>query len=207
MATSPSRSSRRLSPLLLAAALVAAAVVGGVVGAWWAGGDDDPRPSAVDVGFLRDMIRHHDQAVEMAMLALNNDPGAEVRGFALDVLRLQQRERGVMEALLARWGEPEATPDAPAMAWMGMPVPLAAMPGYQPVAALDALAEASGEDLEVRFLTMMRDHHAGGVHMAEAAAERATLAEVRALAERQVRVQRAEMDDYERALEAADPPS
>jgi uncharacterized protein (DUF305 family) len=74
------------------------------------------------------------------------------------------------------------------------------MPGMQPPQAMDALEAATGDDAGRLFLTMMRDHHLGGVHMAEYAAEHGSDDDIRDLATRMARNQRVEANEYRAQL-------
>ena len=155
-------------------------------------------PSAVDVGFLTDMVVHHEQAVEMSSVALaREDLPPPVRAFVLEVLSAQRYEIGLMEATLRSWGEPVDDADDQAMAWMGSPVPEDAMPGMASEADLDRLAGATGEELGALWLAMMTSHHEGGVDMARAAARDAGDPFVRELAARMARNQAVEINEYE----------
>jgi uncharacterized protein (DUF305 family) len=73
---------------------------------------------------------------------------------------------------------------------------VADMPGMQTDEALDELAAASGREADRLFFTMMREHHIGGVHMAEYAAEHAGSSRVRELASRMARFQTTEVAEY-----------
>ena len=63
-------------------------------------------PNAVDVGFLQDMIDHHDQAVTMAMAVIGRPSDPTTQSFAREVVIYQRWEVGVMDTLLADWGKP-----------------------------------------------------------------------------------------------------
>lgn len=183
---------------VLAALLVAVAFLAGAVG--WALGsrDDAPGPGSADVRFLQDMIRHHEQAVELASLAVTAAPDVTVRKFAKEVITFQQYEIGLMVATLERWGHRPDADRATVMEWMGMPTPAEAMAGMASEEELAAYRRAEGRDLDLRFLRLMRAHHEGGVHMAEAAVERARDRSVRELARRMARNQRIEIEEYRR---------
>jgi len=43
------------------------------------------------------------------------------------------------------------------------------MPGMPTPEQITKLREAKGKDLEVQYLTLMRQHHLGGIHMAQEA--------------------------------------
>ncbi|MEA3075965.1 MAG: hypothetical protein QOF60_873 [Actinomycetota bacterium] len=175
------------------------ALMAGAVG--WAWGSRDPRPgrSSVDVGFLYDMIAHHEQAILMANLetAAGADPTA--LAFAREIVRSQSYEIGLMERRLADFGySPDDAPTG-AMGWMGRVVPLALMPGMASDDELALLDSRVGPEADALFLALMKDHHAGGVHMAEDAAVRAHDPWIRDLAARIARNQRVEVREYEQA--------
>ena len=163
-------------------------------------GTDGPTHNDADIGFLRDMIDHHDQANFISAIALRGSASVAVRNAALDVVAAQRYEVGLMEGWLIEWGIDEGDPNRDAMAWMGMPSKPGVMPGMATPAQLDELAKASGEALDVRFVELMIEHHRGGVHMAEAARESAGDPQVRWLAGRMVRNQRQEIRELETLL-------
>lgn len=177
----------------LVVAVAVVAVLGGVVLERRTG---SPSADSVDVGFLQDMRSHHDQAVQMASVAAATAADPQVRDFAREVLIFQQYEIGYMEALLEEWDAFPADPDRTAMEWMGMRSTVAGMPGMASEDELERLADASGEEANELFLRLMSDHHRGGLHMAEHAAENAGDARVRDLADRMARTQRAEIGEY-----------
>jgi uncharacterized protein (DUF305 family) len=155
-----------------------------------------PGAGSVDVGFMQDMTLHHEQAVEMASIAAENATDPVVRGFAREVLVFQQREIGYMEALLEDWGHWPFDPNRTAMAWMGMPTPAAEMPGMQPEREVARLRDVTGPAADAEFLRRMTEHHRGGIHMAEYAAEHSSDERVRDLARRMAAVQRSEIGEY-----------
>lgn len=154
-----------------------------------------------DVGFLQDMLTHHEQAVEMAAVitAPGSGASAPVRQFANEVVVLQRREIGVMETLLDVWGV-ERGEGLSAMGWMGMPGPVTAMPGYQTAASMTGLSSASGLERDGMFLNMMREHHAGGVQMSAAVQRFGKEGRVFELAARMAANQASEIGEYERLM-------
>lgn len=158
-----------------------------------------PSESSVDVGFLRDMSDHHDQAVRLAVVQLERGESRALRGMALDTIALQRYELGLMEARLVDWGHGRADLPRTAMAWMGMATPVDRMPGMATEADLARFVAAAGADADRLFVELMTAHHLGGIHMAEHAAEHARTPAVRELAERIAKTQRIELVDLERA--------
>ena len=57
-----------------------------------------------DVDFVRSMIPHHQGAIEMAKIALQNTKDEQVRKWATDVVREQEREIAEMRAWLKAKG-------------------------------------------------------------------------------------------------------
>lgn len=158
--------------------------------------DNPPGADSTDVGFYQDMISHHDQAIQMATLAVPKAENPTVRGFASDVLAFQEWEMGVMDRTLHEWGYSRADRSPTAMQWMGMAVPVEEMPGMATEEEMQALTDASGLEFDTMFLQLMADHHSGGLHMAEYAAANADDHDVRELAARMARNQAIEINEY-----------
>ena len=57
---------------------------------------------SADVAFVRGMIPHHQGAIDMAKIVLQYGGDEQVKKWAVDVIREQQREIGEMEAWLAK---------------------------------------------------------------------------------------------------------
>ena len=184
---------RAVAVALAAAFLFLAGSVGYVAGMR----SSEDRPSGADVGFLVDMIAHHEQAVEMSKIALSRPMPEGVTSFALEVLSDQRYEIGLMEATLTRWGEPVTDDDGIVMAWMDHAMPDDEMPGLASPEDMDRLSDATApEAIASLWLELMTVHHEGGVHMADAGAARVSDPAVRALAKRIARNQRIEINEY-----------
>lgn len=155
----------------------------------------------VDVGFLQDMLDHHDQAVELSLLELANGEDRTAREFAQETIIFQRREIGLMERLLEEGGQPRGEVPREVMSWMNMTVPLSEMPGMATEVELDALAAARGADADRLFLELMREHHVGGIHMADWAAEFGENERARELARQIADYQRIEVREYTMLME------
>lgn len=155
-----------------------------------------PAETSADVGFARDMVVHHQQAVEMSFIVRDRTTDVAVRRLAFDIINTQANQRGMMLGWLEMWGRAKSSPGPP-MEWMGHTVAPrgdgALMPGMATDAQLDALRGAKGRDAEVRFLRLMTAHHRAGADMAQAAAAAAGTDEIRNLASGMVLGQRSEI--------------
>ncbi|TSD93909.1 DUF305 domain-containing protein [Skermania sp. ID1734] len=189
---------------LLVLGVIAVALVGFAVGFFVrpATQDSTPQPGAVDIGFSQDMTVHHNQAIEMASLALTNTTDGAVRNLAYDILTSQQNQVGQMQGWLAMWGEP-SLPTGGYMGWMtgdsghgGMTMahsgPVSTMPGMASQAEIAQLRQARGQQLDVLFLQLMLRHHEGGLPMMQYAAQHADVEVVRQLAQTMVNTQQNE---------------
>ena len=118
----------------------------GAAALWALSGDDDPDVpmNAVDVGFLQDMVDHHEQALLISDTYLENNPDGDAAPYAHEVVMFQTRDLGWMRDWLAEEGYEEGEPDRSAMEWMNTPTPVAEMPGMQSQEQLDELAAANG---------------------------------------------------------------
>lgn len=187
------------------AVMLAAAVLAG--GAFLVvlatGGDDEgtaavPDTDSADAGFARDMIVHHQQAVEMSLIVRDLTDDEEVRRLAYDVINTQANQRGMLLGWLEQWELP-ASSAAPPMSWMGHEMPFEArdgalMPGMATNTQLDRLRGTEGEDAEVLFLTLMTEHHEGGAQMSQMAEATVETPVVRRLAKTTLRGQRSEIE-------------
>ncbi len=163
---------------------------------------DGEAEDSVDVGFMRDMISHHEQAIQLGLLGVANAQDPDVVQFAQETVIAQQWEIGYMTALLEDWGHDTGSTDRDAMAWMGMPGAVGDMPGMATDEEIGALRSAQGAEADALFLQLMARHHAGGQHMTDEAAERAGDPRVRELAARMARNQRGEIAEYQRRADA-----
>ena len=113
---------------------------------------------AGDVMFAQMMIPHHQQAVEMAEIALAKaDASSEVRELATAVKQAQDPEIQAMTGWLQTWGAPAPTSG---MAHGGMGS------GMMSEADMEALEQAGGKAFDRKWVSMMIAHHEGAIAMA-----------------------------------------
>lgn len=167
-----------------------------------------PVAGSVDVGFAQDMTVHHNQAVEMAAIAIANAEDPMVRDLAYDILTTQQNQIGQMTGWLSLWNQP-LLPTGDYMTWMDsghdmsghgtspsgtaeQQSGMATMPGMASSEDMAALRQARGAAADVLFLQLMLRHHEGGLHMMEYGAQYADVPTVRDLAQTMVDTQQSE---------------
>lgn len=147
---------------LLALVATGALVIAGCGGDSGGGKDFN----AQDVSFARDMIPHHEQAVEMSDLVPTRTQNPSVLALAAQIKQAQDPEITTMKGFLTAWGEPlqGGGPDEHAGHGGGS----ASMHGMVSDADMGALRNASGTDFDRLFLTHMTAHHEGAIEMAKA---------------------------------------
>jgi len=122
----------------------------------------DTRYSPDDARFMRDMIPHHHQALEMAALVGTRTNNPELIDIAGRIDAAQGDEIRFMQDWLAARGEP--VPDPTAHHHMHTSHEMAGMASPEQMAAL---AAAEGTDFDRLFLELMIRHHDGAVTMVE----------------------------------------
>jgi|SRR6266496_2534176 len=186
-----------VSAVALFVAGAAVAVVTGI------GGHRVPADGSVDAGFTRDMMIHHQQAIQMAGWVRDHGSDADVRLVAYDVETQQLTEVGLFKGWLDGWGLSASTDRAP-MSWMsGNHLHMQSgdlMPGMATTADLTRLKTLSGKELDIFFLQLMIRHHQGGIPMAQYAADHAGSDYVRTAAKKMADAQSIEVVNMEQTL-------
>ena len=188
-------------PVNILTIVVTAALLAGLIG--WMIGDSNsgPNHNEVDTGFLQDMREHHEQAIYMGFVYRSlPEIDAGLATVAGSIIVGQSQDVGRMVQMLRLFGEPEANEGETSMAWMGMPTERGQMPGMATEEQLDELQTLSGAEADDLFVQLMTDHHVGGVHMAEYAAEHGESDEVRKMATSMAASQQAEIDEMQGEL-------
>ncbi|WP_059008319.1 DUF305 domain-containing protein [Streptomyces specialis] len=146
------------------------------------GGDTDGTThNAADVTFAQAMIPHHQQAVEMAELALDRASSEDVRALAEQIRAAQAPEIATLTDWLDTWDEdtaPAATEDHAGHT----------MPG------LGELNDATGPAFDTAFLELMIEHHRGAVEMARTERTEGAYEPATSMAESIITSQTAEID-------------
>jgi uncharacterized protein (DUF305 family) len=147
-----------------------------------------------DLMFAEMMIPHHEQALEMSELVLENSTNESVRDLAQRIISGQNPEINQMQAWLDANGGAGGHHVGHGMGNMDT------MGGMASEAELALLATLSSPDFDVLFLELMIDHHEGAIDMVRMI-RNSSNDEVRALAEQITRVQREEIAEMRELLD------
>jgi uncharacterized protein (DUF305 family) len=121
-----------------------------------------PPRSQAEAEFMRGMIMHHSQAVEMTALISSRTENKDLRSLGARISSSQSDEIKFMRRWLASRGEPVS------MAMPGMDMsghPMALMPGMLTPEQMEALRKAKNTEFDHLFLTGMIQHHNGALTM------------------------------------------
>ena len=144
--------------------------------------------NAADVEFAQGMIPHHEQAIEMADMALDPNVGAspDVVTLAEAIQAGQDPEIELMQGWLTAWDQP-AMEDIEGH-------DMSSMVGMMSAEDMDELGTLTGAEFDKAWLEMMIAHHEGAVQMAETVKADGKNADVAALADQVIAAQTAEID-------------
>jgi uncharacterized protein (DUF305 family) len=129
-----------------------------------------PPLSPKDLEFMRGMIMHHSQAVEMTALIESRTENKKLRLLGARISQSQSDEMKFMKRWLEIRGE-AVSPPMPEMPGMNMPGhdmhdhQHKLMPGMLTPKQMDALKKAKGAEFDRLFLTGMIQHHSGALIM------------------------------------------
>ncbi|MFC5993287.1 DUF305 domain-containing protein [Pseudonocardia hispaniensis] len=152
-----------------------------------------------DAAFVQGMIPHHAQAVQMSRLAADHASSPQVTELASTIEAAQDPEIAQLQDLLRAWGlSAVPTTAAGEMAGMdhgGMPggAGHGGMSGMMTQDQMRQLGQARGPGFDRMFLQMMIEHHDGAVAMARTELADGQNAEARALAQKIIDAQQAEI--------------
>ena len=145
---------------------------------------------AADIAFAQLMIPHHQQAIEMADLALERPTSPEVSTLAQQIKGAQDPEIALMQGWLEAWGAPMEMDDGD---HSGHDMGGMTMSGMMTEEDMATLAEAQGPEFDRMWITMMIAHHEGAVSMAQDVLATSSDPEVTTLAKAVIAGQTAEI--------------
>ncbi len=152
-----------------------------------------------DVAFVRGMIPHHEQAIQMSEMVIANGADPAVIALAEQINSAQGPEIDQMNTWLDDWGiERTGTDSMGGMEGMeGMDGADGMMSGDE----MDTMSETMGADLDRMFLEMMIRHHQGAIQMAEVELDAGSNTDVIALAQAIIDGQQAEIEQMQAMTE------
>ena len=143
-----------------------------------------------DVEFAQGMIPHHEQAIEMADIALDPTVGASdlVKELATRIKGEQDPEIKLMTGWLTTWGQPlQMTSDSTH--------DMSSMDGMMSAQDMGMLSAASGPGFDKIWQEMMIKHHTGAIGMAKAEKANGASPDALALADQIIVAQQTEIDE------------
>jgi uncharacterized protein (DUF305 family) len=149
-----------------------------------------------DIAFAQLMIPHHQQAIEMADLALSQSRSRDVVSLATQIKGAQDPEIEMMEQWLSAWDEPMVMESDHSGHDMGGMEESGMMSDDD----MSELASASGEDFDQMWLRMMIAHHEGAIEMAKQVHVSTTNSAVRDLAQAVIDGQTAEIQTMQKLV-------
>lgn len=164
--------------IILAAALVLVGAIG-LVSMWMFGrgftqpGSSSVEPTSMDRMFIEQMVPHHQDAIDMAELALERAEHREIRELAESIRGSQSAENDQMRSWYREWFGTSVPDLGDQGGMMGGPM----MGGGSD---LERLRNAS--DFDKEFIEQMVPHHRMGIMMARMAQSSTATDEIRRLA-------------------------
>ncbi len=158
-----------------------------------------PQMGIVDQRFIEMMIPHHQDAVDMANLALTRAKRPQLKALAVAIQRDQTREIQQMRDWYKAWyGKP--VPASPVT--MGNHGMMSHQPGTmqgmgQGMMQMDLVALKNAPDFDREFIRQMIPHHQMAVHMAQKVLNHSTRPEIRTLAQAIIKSQTAEIKEMQ----------
>lgn len=113
-----------------------------------------------DITFASSMVPHHQQAIEMADMALTRASSSDVKKLATQIKAAQDPEIATMTDWLTDWGSAPMPSGDHDMGGMSMD-------GLMTAQEMSALKDASGRAFDRMWLQLMIKHHEGAVTMAK----------------------------------------
>ncbi len=149
-----------------------------------------------DIEFAQGMIAHHEQAIEMAEIALDPTVGASpaVTDLATRIKAAQDPEVELMTGWLTAAGEPIVMDTSEGHE-------MSSMDGMMTAEQMDALAAMNGGEFDRTWVEMMIAHHEGAISQSESVKDNGSNPDVLALADQIIAAQRVEITEMQALLD------
>jgi uncharacterized protein (DUF305 family) len=148
-----------------------------------------------DVEFAQAMIAHHEQAIEMAEIALDPTVGAspEVVDLATRIKAAQDPEVELMTGWLTAAGQPVEMKPSEGH-------DMSTMEGMMTAEQMDAMAAMTGAEFDTMWLEMMIAHHQGAISQSQTVKANGSNPDVLALADQIITAQQSEIAEMQTLL-------
>lgn len=137
-----------------------------------------------DIMFLRMMVPHHEQAIEMAEIAPERTDNRKVLALAENISTTQRQENQQMAEWLRDVG-------------LRPPERIHRMAGMATAQEMEELNQSQGQEFDRQFAELMIEHHRGGIHMANVAVQNGKSEKVVELAQGMIDAQQEEVEKME----------
>ena len=153
--------------------------------------------NTADVEFAQGMIPHHEQAIEMADIALDPtvEAGEQVRDLATRIKGAQDPEIELMTGWLTAWGQPMQMDTSEGH-------DMSTMDGMMTAEEMDSLGTMKGAEFDTKWMETMTRHHEGAIAMAETEKASGANPEALAVADQIIAAQQAEISEMQALLGA-----
>jgi uncharacterized protein (DUF305 family) len=114
---------------------------------------------AYDQSYMRRMTAHHEQGIQLALLATDKAQDSDLRALARLIAANQKGEIAVFRQWWRSWFAGELLPFSPE--------DHATMPGMIPAEQIEILTRTEGSQFDPLFVSLMTAHHTGAITMAD----------------------------------------
>ena len=157
--------------------------------------------NADDIAFARNMIPHHQQAVQMAQMVPTNTTNPRVIGLASQIINTEAPGIQAFRTFLMQWqdvgGHDTQGKDSTGRDAGGQGIPMVGMVDER---TTDKLQSLTGPEFDRLWLTSMIDHHRGAIAMAQDEVAHGRNADVIYLARSIIATQQPEIDQMKQML-------
>ena len=150
-----------------------------------------------DISFTQMMVPHHQQAVQMADLALKNAKSQHVIALATQIKAAQKPEINKMQGWLKGWGASVTASSNSTMPGMDMG---STSPGMMTDTQMTNRSHAHGASFDTMWLQMMIAHHQGASTDAKQVLKTTKNADVKKMAQAIISGQNAEISTMKQLL-------
>jgi uncharacterized protein (DUF305 family) len=151
--------------------------------------------NADDLAFVKNMIPHHQQAIDLSAMVPERSTNPEVVAMAEQISVAQEPEINAMRVFLVQWNENPQDDTSHGSAGGHAP-----MQGMVDDATMAKLATLQGQAFDTLWLESMIGHHQGAVEMAKAEVANGENIDVKSMAQTMIDTQQTEIGQMKQML-------